>query len=217
MSDPSPQSPKAAGIELERLMFFSDAVFAIAITLLVLEIKVPEREAIRSSAEFAAYLGAEFPRFFAFVLSFFLIGYYWLMHHTMFRYIRRWDDALLVLDLVLMMCVAFLPFPVALLGGFRHQPLAMAFYSGAMALTGLVQGALWWHASRRRRLTDAHLSPDIARYVMFRALVLPVILAISLPLAFINTLLSMLSWVLVVPAMRIVGGRLKKRAQAAGH
>jgi uncharacterized membrane protein len=130
------------GVELERLMLFSDAVFAIAITLLVLEIKVPEREAVHSSSQLLAALGTLIPKFFTFFLSFVVVGYYWVMHHVMFRHIRRWTDGLLVINLALLLCVAFLPFPVALFGSFRHYTPALVFYAASLAATGAVQVAL---------------------------------------------------------------------------
>jgi uncharacterized membrane protein len=214
MSAGPPHAPNAKGLELERLLFFSDAVFAIAITLLVLEIKLPERETITSSAALMRALGALMPKFFAFGLSFLVVGYYWIMHHTMFRHIRRGDDALLVINLVLLLCVAFLPFPVALFGSFRHQPPALVFYSASLAVTGIVQAVLWHHATRGRRLVDGHLDRHTVRLVYLRALALPAVFAVSIPLAFVGPMWSMMSWVLIAPALRLLRFRLQKQAEA---
>jgi uncharacterized membrane protein len=79
------------GKELERVALFSDAVFAIAITLLVLELKVPESEAVRLAGGLGKALIHEIPRFFAFFISFAVIGNYWMLHHLMFRHLRRCD------------------------------------------------------------------------------------------------------------------------------
>lgn len=215
MSGADLHSQKATGIELERLMFFSDAVFAIAITLLVLEIKVPEREAIHSAGALMQALGALLPKYFAFFLSFLVVGYYWVMHHTMFRYIRRWDDWLVAINLVLLLCVAFLPFPVALFGSFRHYAPALVFYAASLAVTGIVQSVLWHYATRGRRLVDPHLDRHTVRLVHFRSLALPAVFAISIPLAFVGPIWAMLSWLLVAPALRIIRGRLQKQADAA--
>jgi len=154
-------------IELERLVLFSDAVFAIAITLLVLELKVPDRESIRSAGGVAAALFGELPKFAAFFISFAVIGFYWIAHHRMSRHIRRCNGTLLALNLLLLLFVAFLPFPVALFGSFRREPTAIAFY------------------------------------------------AISMPLAFAHANWAMFSWLLVVPLLRIVGGRLAREANEA--
>jgi uncharacterized membrane protein len=215
MKEPDLHSLKAGGIELERLLFFSDAVFAIAITLLVLEIKVPDREAIASAAGLRSALEGLIPQFFAFFLSFLVIGYYWFMHHTMFRHILRGDDRLIFINLGLLLFVAFLPFPVALFGSFRHHPPALVFYASALAATGFTQSILWAHATRGRRLVDPHLDPRTVRLIHFRLLSLPVIFAISIPLAFIGPTWSLLSWVLIVPVMRIIRSRLRRQEASA--
>jgi uncharacterized membrane protein len=216
MQEPGLHSAKANGLELERLLFFSDAVFAIAITLLVLEIKVPEREAIESASTLLGALEDLIPKFFAFFLSFMVIGYYWFMHHTMFRHIRRWDDKLILINLGLLLCVAFLPFPVALLGSFRHQTPALVFYASALAATGFVQSLLWSYATRGRRLVDPHLDPTTVRLIHFRSLSLPAVFALSIPLAFVNSTWSLLSWVLIAPVLRLIRARIKKGTRVAG-
>ena len=200
---------------MERLVFFSDAVFAIAITLLVLEIKVPDRESIGSASALTHALGALIPRFFAFFLSFLVVGFYWIQHHTMFRYIRRWDDRLIVINLLLLLCVAFLPFPVALLGSFRHYAPAMVFYAASLAAAGILQSVLWSYATRHRRLVDPQLDTQVVRIIHFRSLALPVVFAVSIPLSFVSPTLAPFSWILIVPILRIIRRRLRKTAAAA--
>jgi uncharacterized membrane protein len=209
-------SPHDGGrAELGRLELFSDAVFAIAITLLVLELKVPEPAAVQATGGLAAALFGELPKFAAFYISFAVIGFYWSAHYRMFRHIRRCDGTLLALNLLLLLFVAFLPFPVALLGSFRHEPTAIAFYAVSMALTGLSLNVLWWYATRRRRLVVPDLDRAVVRYIQFRAAAPPVAFAISMPLAFAHASWAMYSWLLVVPLLRIVGRRLAREAKEA--
>jgi uncharacterized membrane protein len=203
------------GIEIERLVLFSDAVFAIAITLLVLELKVPDRESIRSAGGLGAALSAEIPKFAAFFISFAVIGVYWIAHHRMFRYIRRCDEALLALNLLLLLFVAFLPFPVALFGSLRRESTAIAFYAISMTLTGLSLNLLWWYATRKRRLVAPDLDRAIVRYVQFRAAAPPLVFALLLPFAFTHATWAMISWFFVFPVMRIVGGRFGRAAREA--
>jgi uncharacterized membrane protein len=205
------------GIELERLALFSDAVFAIAITLLVLELKVPEREAVTAAGGLAAALSREIPKFAAFFISFAVIGFYWIAHHRMFRHIRRCDETLLRLNLLLLLFVAFLPFPVALFGSFRREPTAIAFYAISMALTGSSLNLLWWYATRKRRLVAPNLDRRIVRHVQFGAAAPPLVFAFSLPFAFAHTNWAMLSWLLAFPLLRIVGGRFAREANEAEH
>src|SRR5919197_2493902 len=98
--------------DVERIAFFSDAVFAIAMTLLVVQLSVPTGPA----GELGHTLRARGSKFFAFGLSFLVIGQYWLAHHRVFRHIRRYDLGLLWLNLLWLLAIAFLPFPTAVLG-----------------------------------------------------------------------------------------------------
>ncbi len=210
MSGSDLHSPKATGIELERLLFFSDAVFAIAITLLVLEIKVPERETIHTAAELGAALGGLLPHYFAFFLSFGVIGYYWYVHHLMFRYIRQWNDVLVFINLALLLCIAFLPFPVALLGSFRHFAPALVFYSAALTVAGALQVGLWLYATSGHRLVAPDLPKSTVGLVLLRATVQPVMFAVSIPLSLVSPGFALLAILLVVPVVRIARARLKR-------
>jgi uncharacterized membrane protein len=205
------------GVELERLALFSDAVFAIAITLLVLELKVPGSEAVRAAGGLGAALIREIPRFFAFLMSFTVIGSYWILHHRMFRYLQRCDEGLVSLNLVLLLFVAFLPFPVALFSSFRRDPVAIGFYATSVALAGLGLNLLWWYATRRRRLVAPDLDRRILRYVQFRAAVLPIVFTISLPFAFLILNWTVFSMLAMVPLVRFVGVRFERAAREAEH
>ena len=95
-------------MELERLVNFSDAVIAIAITLLVVQFSVPA-----ASEDVGEALLDRWPQFLSFILSFFVIGIFWMAHHRIFRYVARMDQGLLWLNLLFLMCIAFLPYPTA--------------------------------------------------------------------------------------------------------
>src|SRR5215831_18592806 len=101
--------------QLERLIFFSDAVFAIAITLLILEIKVPDKEFLKdhggiSDATIFHELKLLIPKFLGFLLSFYLIGLYWSIHHRMFGFVTTYDRPLLLLNLIFLLFIVLMPF-----------------------------------------------------------------------------------------------------------
>jgi uncharacterized membrane protein len=200
--------------ELTRLELFSDAVFAIAITLLVLELKVPEHEAVAAAGGLGATLMREIPKFYAFFISFAVIGNYWILHHRMFHELRRSDEGLVGINLALLLFVAFLPFPVALFGTYRRDPVAIGWYVAAVALTGLAVNALWIYA-RKRRLVALDLDRRIADYVQFRAAAIPIVFAISLPFAFLVPMWTTISMVVMFPLLRFFGGRFQAAAKAA--
>lgn len=144
------------GTELERIIYFSDAVFAIAITLLVLEIRVTDG---LSPQELTAALGGMWPRYLSYLISFSVIGGYWREHHRTFRYINAYDRRLLSLNLLFLMFVAFLPFPVSLFGEYTGQKIAVEIYASSIAATGVFLAGMWFYATRGGRLTDGDLAP----------------------------------------------------------
>jgi uncharacterized membrane protein len=138
-----------------RVETFSDGVFAIAITLLVLTISQPS-----DYRHLADQLAHRWPSLAAYAVSFAIIGIMWVNHHTIFGYLERIDRAFFYRNLVLLMTIVFIPYPTGVFGeALRlHQGAraAAVFYSGAMAVNSYAWAALWLFASRRRRL----LRPD---------------------------------------------------------
>ena len=142
---------------LERLVFFSDAVFAIAITLLALDIRIPNMEEIHGDAELRRALLSLWPQYFAYMLSFLVIGASWANHHRRFGMIRRYDRTLIFLNLLLLMAIAFVPFPTSVLAEFGNQT-AVTLYALTMAAAALMSGLGWWYAIYHNRLVDASLA-----------------------------------------------------------
>ena len=143
-----------------RLEAFSDGIFAIAITLLILEVRAPEG---RDAGELWRALGAQWPSYAGYALSFLIIGIMWSNHSHIFRLIRRSDHMLGMINLLLMMTIAFLPYPTAVLARHISDPAtsgpATVFYSGSILITAIPWSWLWMHALRAG-LVDA---PDEER------------------------------------------------------
>jgi uncharacterized membrane protein len=163
-------------VDTTRLEAFSDGVFAIAITLHVLALGVPE-----VGAPLGPALLRLWPEYLAYALSFIVIGAIWINHHAMFRHIAQADPWLLILNLGQLLFVAFLPFPTAVLArAFSSgidQPTATAFYGGTLALLGLFVALTWAYASRHDALLDDRITPEKARLLQRRYAVGPVFYA----------------------------------------
>jgi len=126
-----------------RIEAFSDGVFAIAMTLLVLQISVPEIPEALVAIELPRKLLALWPaKLLSYAMSFVLIGIYWVTHHITFHHIKRSDPVLLWLNILFLMCVSFIPFPTALIGQYLHQQLPVLIYSATLGITGLVSQLL---------------------------------------------------------------------------
>lgn len=155
--------------ETGRVEAFSDGVFAIAITLLVLELKPPEGD-----GGLWHTLVHEWPRFAGYLSSFFVIGIMWVNHHSMFRQIVRADRALLFYNLLLLLWTSLLPFPTGLIShylgaGGTDAKVAEAVYSANLTLAAIAFSLIWAHAVRGGRLIKEPLGPgqewrSIARF-----------------------------------------------------
>ncbi len=204
-----------ADLGLERIVFFSDAVMAIAITLLVIDLKLPDLPAAVAAAELPERLAELTPRIVSFVISFVVIGVYWSSHLRYFRYIQRYDGRLIVLNLAFLLFIVLMPFMASLLGQYGYLPIGVSAYGLAVAATGFSIGAIWWYASYRRRLVDAELDEAFIRVRNRLALVVPLIFLISVPFAWLNPLITLIIWWVSpfasILLLRFMERRLKKR------
>jgi len=149
---------------------FSDGVIAVAITLLALDLKVPDPHGPGSLAH---HLAQQWPNYAAYVVSFITIGIIWINHHAMLRRMRAVDHGFLILNLVLLMAIVVLPFTTALLAEYMKashgQNLAAAIYAGSLLLMSIAFFSLQQYVLRRRTgLLDERLTPEIRRTVLRR-------------------------------------------------
>jgi uncharacterized membrane protein len=183
---------------LERLILFSDAVFAIAITLLALEIRLPTSEELMSDAELSAQLVGLWHRYLGYAISFLVIGVFWMAHHRKFRFIKRYDSGLLLLNLFLLMFVAFIPFPSSVISEYPYRS-ATIFYALVMLLVTLMFMVIWWYASWHNRLIDASLDTKHRRREFLTPFATAAVFLLSIGVTFINPDAAKLTWLLIVP------------------
>ncbi len=166
-------------LQFERLMFFSDAVFAIAITLLVIEIRVPH--GVTTDLQLRQGLFDLLPKYIGFVISFFVIGRFWIGHHRVFGYLKSWSPGLLRRNLSFLLAIAFMPFPTAVLGEYPTAPTSLYLYAGWLIAAGLLNLILIHHATSHPELLVAPLSP--AQRHDMRASFLPLAIGVAAALA----------------------------------
>jgi uncharacterized membrane protein len=186
-----PEAPFDAGgptglLSSGRLEAFSDGVLAIAITLLILDVKVPDA----TEGQLPSKLARQWPSYTAYAVTFLIIGIIWVNHHYLFDRVRVVTRGVLYLNIILLMSVAFLPFPTALLAEYlredRNSHTAAAVYSTNMTLIGLAFVLLWYYLSRNPELLAEGTSAEDAYVAMKRSVVGPAVYGATIGLAFVS-------------------------------
>jgi uncharacterized membrane protein len=193
-----PNEPEEYENNTQRIEAFSDGVFAIAITLLILEIKIPHlhsSEGGGGAVDLAAALRAQWPSYFAYILSFVMIGIYWANHHYIFRLYRRTDHLFNLLNVFFLLCISFLPFPTAVLGDYmidaKNRQAAVSLYAFGLFLPAFSWFMNWLYGSRGHRLIDRRLDPDFVRYLTRQYLISNLLYLAALVIAFFLPLVSL--------------------------
>ena len=190
---------KESSLEFDRVAFFSDAVYAIAMTLLVVGIGVPH---VRD-ANLGRALSDLDSSIISFFIGFFVLGYYWVSHHALFAGLKAVNTPLLVVNLVYLAVVAFLPFPTAIVGTNGDAPLAFVLFASSLAAVSILEVVLYMCAVRYDLLRDR---PDEMqrRHDVIAGLIPAVFLLGSIPIAFGSTRAAFFAWFLMFPAEAVL-------------
>ncbi len=177
--------------DTNRLEAFSDGVFAVAITLLVLNIKIPELDASGKllDAELWPELIKQWPMLVAYVTSFATIGIMWLNHHRVFSHVKRTSTLLLLFNLLLLLIIVFIPVPTALLAEqlrFPDQHAAALIYSGTNILMAISFNLIWNHAARGGRLLGTNIDLKSVEAISAQYMYGPLLYVVAFGLACIS-------------------------------
>jgi uncharacterized membrane protein len=160
---------------LERLLFLTDGVFAIALTLLAVELlNLPQEAKDLHGHALLISLLESWPGVLGFLTSFTVVSIIWAVHHRMFQFVRRLDGRLLWLQLLQLLCIAFVPFPTVVIGEHVADPVAQQFYFGSLLVLSLASAALWFYVSTGNRLVHPELHERVIRHYHRIALSAPV-------------------------------------------
>jgi uncharacterized membrane protein len=188
----------------DRIVNLSDGVFAIAITLLVLDIRAPDIPENLVSSQLPAALLSLWPKFLGYMLSFVGISAFWLIHHSIFRPIRSYDRILLYLNFLFLMVVAFVPFPTSLLGEYGDHQISVAIYAATLAVGRLLLTAIHWYSTRVDRLLDEPQDPATVRFFLIRGLTIPAIFLLSIVISFFSVSLAISTWLVMLAVDTLV-------------
>lgn len=196
------------GLSFERVVFFSDAVFAIVITLLVLELKVPHINEHSEPALQHALFNL-LPRVLGFVVSFLIIGMLWFEHHRIFRYIADYDAGLLWRNLLLLLCVSFVPFPTALFSENFWSRTAFILYTASFGGAATAKLLIWRHAIKAN-LLKKDVDPMLERRIGRRSMAVPLACALAIVLSFISIWIAPLGFIFIPLFARMLDPTSKK-------
>jgi uncharacterized membrane protein len=178
---------------LERILAFSDGVFAFAITLLIIDIRLP---ADTLKANLGSALISLWPNYMAFLISFFVIGLYWFAHVRLFREVIRYDQNLMWLNLLHLLFIVVIPFSTSVISLYRSQ-LSVIAYAASVACAGYIHTFLRIYAGHNHRLTSEEYDSLHIRKGIIIGLIAPICFTISIGVAFFGILLAQLSWILI--------------------
>lgn len=212
MPSPTRYPRQGENLDFGRVVFFTDAVFAIAMTLLVVEIGVPEAaaDATDDPGTLLDLLQDKVPLVIAFFVGCFVIGSYWVAHHQFVTRLAAVDRGFLGLTVVYLAFVALLPFPTGVLGEFGSNPVSVVAFAANMIAVSVMEAVMFHHA-RRRGLFREEWPQAVYRWAMLASLSPVALFALSVPVAFVSAQLAIVLWFLAIPF-----GRLLDRFQPEG-
>jgi uncharacterized membrane protein len=182
-------------LAIHRIVALTDGVFAIVMTLLVLEISIPEIAQSSLHTELPGRLLALWPKLLSYIISFIILGIFWYLHHIAFHYIKRSDNGLVWLNILFLMFIALIPFSTALFGSYGTEQLALIIYAMNIILVSATRLIIWIYATGNYRLVDSNISPSLLKWDKF----------ISLGLLFIFVLMIGVSFISVAAARAMFG------------
>jgi uncharacterized membrane protein len=207
------------------MILFSDAVFAIAITLLVIEIKIPDKELMKEQGDLSDQrllnaLSDLVPKFIGYLISFFLIGLYWSIHHRMFGFATSYDRKLLFLNLLFLFFVALMPFSTGFYSEYAGRELfekqlkvPMTFYVMNFCGVGFVNYFMWRRiGNEKNKLAEPPIDPFVLRLAYARSVVVPFLFLLMLPVAyFTNVIFAVYIPMLIPVAIRIIKKLIQRK------
>jgi uncharacterized membrane protein len=197
--------------QLERIVFFSDAVFAIAITLLIIEIKVPHLESTATDRDFLISLFKLIPNFVGYFFSFLVIGAYWVGHHKIYGQIVDWNYGLVWRNVFFLLAIAFMPFTTAFFSEYPTRLVPIVLYASAFSLAGILE-ILQFQYAVRNGLTDPHADPLELSHLAWRMSILPAAGIAAILIGFVKPVFAGFAFMFIPIAHRLIRAKFTKKS-----
>jgi uncharacterized membrane protein len=188
-----------------RIEALSDGIFAIVMTLLILELRVPNLPPSTSNVEVAPALLALWPKFASYIVTFVSLGFFWVGHHIMYNAIRRADRTLLWLNIFFFMFVSLLPFSTSVLNAFSEAFIAPLFFGANLAVIGWILFVQWSYANSQPDMLVDFVSTEYRKAVSSRMLIIPVATTLTAVICFWSVGISLAIYLLLLPLYMLPG------------
>ena len=186
------------GMTTHRIEALTDGIFAIAMTLLVLNLSLPEMETgLTQTAEVHNLLIGQMHKFFNYALSFVLLAIFWILHHQQFHFIKRTDRVHLWINIFTLMFIVLIPFSASLVGDYPKEWMAKFFFDLNLFIIGILFVGNWTYATKRHRLIDRSLDPQRIALGKKRGAVTPLVALLAMVVALINQQFSFYVYLLI--------------------
>ena len=196
-------------VNIERLTFLVDGVFAITITLLVLELRLPED----GTASLKEGLLALLPRLYIYFIAFYSIANHWVVHQRMFRHITSADTTMMWLTILGLLFITLIPATTAIVGRYPNEKLAVASFSINSSLQALTTSIFWFYVVRKQKQFAVQSDPHLLMITAQIWLVISVGWFVSILIGYINVYLAYTSWVILPNLVAVWGGRRRRNLQ----
>jgi uncharacterized membrane protein len=193
-------------IKVEYVISFSDALFAFSITLMALSIQIPHFSSnIITESELTKRLGQlVIPNIIHYIISFLVVGMYWIAYHRIFEHIRHANITLIWLNLLFLLSISLVAYFTGLLSTYNTYRIVVIAFASILATAGFTLCIIWWYATHNRRLVDKDIHPQLVRYFLIRGFVSPITFLTSIGISFVNIQVATYFWIVIIPAYIII-------------
>ncbi len=209
----SPLSELTGYVNQERLIFLVDGVFAITMTLLVLELRPPDLD----TTNLAVTLQAMLPRLYIYLIAFYSIANHWVVHQRMFRHITDMDTNMLWLTILSLLFITLIPATTAIVGRFPGEELAVACFSANSFLQAMTVWMFWAYVVKNQKRFASNSDPRLLAITSQVWLIIAIGWLVSIPLSFINVYIAYAAWIILPNAVGLWGNSQRRRLQTATH
>lgn len=185
------------GLTTERLSTLVDGIFAIAMTLLAFKLALPDKTSPQNESDLMNNLISIYPHFIHYVLSFLLLGLFWIAHHKQFQFIVRLDKFSIWINIINLLFICLIPFSASLVSEYSDLGLAAIFFETNLLIIGLLYLFHWKYASQNHRLIDPNTPTCLIKLLFARSYVIPAVSLVGIVMSFFISGLSTIVYVVV--------------------